>query len=312
MKGIELCEKYFYEYGLPMLESEFSELLPRMAIGVVGQGSELLGYDDEISRDHDFEPGFCIWLTAEDYKKYEFKLSRAYSKLPKEFMGIKRLAVAPADGPRHGVFSIDDFYIRLLGTASVPLSVDTWLNIPSHYLKTATCGKVFIDNLGEFTKMREYLSSGYPEDVRLKKIAAHSILCNQSGQYNYARSLAHGENGSAQLAINEFVRHVISIVYLLNNTFEPFYKWVYRGLRELPVLSELEAPLTFLTETGNSDTEVQGKLEIIEDICRLIIDEYHNQGLAMATCNNMDTHAYSIQDKIKDANLRNLNVFIGA
>ena len=312
MKGLELCEKYFYEYGLPMLEREFSELLPRMAIGVVGQGSEALGYDDEISRDHDFEPGFCIWLNDEDYKKYEFTLSRAYSRLPKEFMGVKRLAFAPADGARHGVFSISEFYVRFIGTANIPLSVETWLNIPTHYLKTATNGKVFMDNLGEFTRIREYLLKGYPEDVRLKKIASHSILCNQSGQYNYPRCLAHNESGAGQLAVNEFVKHAISIIYLLNKEYEPFYKWAYRGLRELKMLAELEAPLTFLTETGNAENEVQGKLEIIEDICRIIIEEYHNQGLTLATCNNMDTHAYSVQDKIKDASLRNSNVFIGA
>ena len=61
MKGLELSKKYYLEYGLPMLERDFAQYLPFLAIGLVGSGSECLGYDDEISTDHDFEPGFCIF-----------------------------------------------------------------------------------------------------------------------------------------------------------------------------------------------------------------------------------------------------------
>jgi len=49
MKGLELCEGYFREEGPPVLKREFGELFDRMAIGLVGDGSECYGYDDEIS-----------------------------------------------------------------------------------------------------------------------------------------------------------------------------------------------------------------------------------------------------------------------
>ena len=58
MNGLELSEKFYIEYGVPMLQNEFSHLESVVAVGLMGSGSECFGYDDEISRDHDFDPGF--------------------------------------------------------------------------------------------------------------------------------------------------------------------------------------------------------------------------------------------------------------
>ena len=80
MKGIELSRAFYLELGKPMIESEFAEYADRIAVGLVGHGSECFGFDDEISRDHDFEPSFCIWLTDEDEREFGFKLFRAYKK----------------------------------------------------------------------------------------------------------------------------------------------------------------------------------------------------------------------------------------
>ena len=66
MKGLEIARAFWEEYGKPMMEERFPELLPLVAVGLVGPGSECYGYDDEVSKDHDFEHGFCIWLPDED------------------------------------------------------------------------------------------------------------------------------------------------------------------------------------------------------------------------------------------------------
>ena len=87
MNGLELARGYYEEFGKPMLEADFANILPFLAVGFVGSGSEHYGYDDEISRDHDFEPGFCIFLPDEDVvdRRHAFQLERAYAKLPKEY-----------------------------------------------------------------------------------------------------------------------------------------------------------------------------------------------------------------------------------
>lgn len=311
MKGLELCREYFDHYGRAMLE-EFPEIKDRIAVGLAGEGSECLGFDDELSRDHDFEPGFCLWLTKEDERAYGFKLSRAYAKLPKEFKGFRRQMMSPLGGDRHGVLIIDDFYNKFLGSAHAPETVREWLYTPEHYFLTASDGEVWEDKLGVFSAVRETLLRGFPEDVRKKKLAARAAMMAQAGQYNFARCIDRKENGAAQFAVFDFVKNAIGTVYLLNNRYTPYYKWAFRGMRDLPLLSSLEEPLTFLLETGNSPAEASGKREMIEDIAAVIIAEYRAQGLSDATCNNLSTHANSITDKIKDVSVRSLHLMDGA
>ncbi len=308
MKGLEISREYYKQYGLPMLEAEFSEVIDRVAAGLVGEGSECLGFDDEISRDHDFDMGFCLFVTEEDYAKFGFKLSRAYSRLPKEFMGLERNMLSPVGGNRRGVITVEDFYTRHLGAASAPDTVERWLYTPSSSLLAASSGELFSDPLGIFSEIRKRLLLGYPEDIRRKKLAGHTVFMAQAGQYNYSRCLKRGENGAAQLAVFEFVRHAISAIYLLNNSYEPFYKWAYRGMRELKILGGLGEALEFLTESDNSPDKRAAKCDMIEDIAALLISEYDSQGLTRAGCGDLEKHAYSILDGIKDVNLRNMHI----
>ena len=50
MKGIEVSQAYFAEYGMPMLQGQFPDVLPHVAAGLFGSGSECFGYDDGLSR----------------------------------------------------------------------------------------------------------------------------------------------------------------------------------------------------------------------------------------------------------------------
>ncbi len=311
MKGLELSKKFYLTHGKAAIEKEIPELVPRMAIGLAGEGSECFGFDDGLSTDHDFEPGFCIWLTREDYEKHGFQLARIYEKLPKEFEGFRRLALSPVGGSRHGVMSIDDFLLRFLGSPHLPTSLEQWLNIPHESLAAACNGEIFYDGLGEFSRIRSTLLCGYPSDVKLKKIAAHTIMLLQSGQYNYNRCIKRGENGAAQLGIFEFVRHAISLIYLLNDEYEPFYKWAYRKMRTLKKLNELESSLVSLSELGNSELEAAAKSESIDEICKLFISELKSEGLTDLDGDDLEKHAFSIQSKIKSPVLRNMHIMEG-
>ncbi len=309
MNGIELSEKFYYECGAPMIKSEFPELEGVIAVGIAGAGSECFGFDDEISRDHDFEPGFCMFIPGEDVidSRTEFRLERAYAKLPKTFEGVERLKLNPVGGSRHGVIRTASFYEAKTGSQNGELSVGEWLSIPETYLAEATNGKIFRDDYGEFSAIRARLMN-MPDDVRNKKLAGNLVLMAQSGQYNYGRCIGHGETAAAQLAVGEFVNNTLAAVFRLNNKYMPFYKWSFRALAQLEKLSELASPLEILLTTGNTDELAQRKQGIMDEISLAVIEELKAQNLTEAKNNDLGVHAYSVNERVKDPSLRNANI----
>ena len=312
MNGLEISRAYFDTYGMPMLEEKFPELLPHVAAGLFGSGSECFGFDDELSRDHDFDPGFMLLLPDEDVidRKQEFALERAYAALPKEFMGVERPMMAPVGGSRRGVMRMADFFKEKTGSTSGNLTMEQWLAVPSYALAEAVNGQVFFDGSGELTRVREALAH-YPEDVRRKKLAGNLLLAAQAGQYNYLRCLRHGETAAAQLAVIAFAQSVMEIVFLLNDVYQPFYKWQFRAMRALPKLPFAAELVEYLITTNNDGHLAQDKYEVIEDISADIIAELEAQGLTAADCVDLEKHAYSVNDGIADGNLRNLHILAG-
>lgn len=309
MKGLELSEAFYEEYGKPMLLNQFPDLLPYLAAGLFGSGSECFGYDDDISQDHDFEPGFCIFLPNEEIidRRSEFLLERAYASLPKTFCGFQRSAILPVGGARHGVMRISDLFMKLVGSPDGALSMYQWLSIPEQALAEATNGILFFDNLGDVRRIRETLSV-FPEDIRLKRLAGHLLLMAQSGPYNYPRCLRHGETAASQLAVFEFVKSCISVIFLLNRRYQPYYKWSFRALRSLDILKELAFPLENLLCIDNSPGQAEARLSSIEELCKSVIEELQKQGLCRPIKDDLEVCAYAVNDQIRNPELRNMHV----
>lgn len=326
MKGLELSRQYYAAYGKEMLEKKFPMLAGRVAAGLAGQGSECLGFDDGISRDHDYGPSFCLWLTKEDYDKYGKAMMEEYRKLPKDFEGVKGRAESLHGSGRVGVLCIPDFYYGILGTEDIPKSNREWMRLEETALCTATNGKVFEDPLGEFSRIRSGLLSYYPEDVRIKKIAARAAVMAQSGQYNYARAMKRGEKVAARLALAEFMKSAISMVYLLNRRYTPFYKWMRHGMQELSILPEIGDILDLLAGMEDQAPAWEGVGEtdylytvngndkcviIVEAVCNLVVQELAAQGLTEGEDNFLESHTMTLMEKIKDPHIRSLHVMEG-
>ena len=307
MQGLELSRAFFERWGKPMLEEQFPDLLPKLAAGLFGSGSECFGYDDDVSRDHDFEPGFCLFLPGEDAvdRRSAFLLERAYAKLPKEFGGFRRQTLLPVGGARHGVLRTGEFFQSMLGSPDGTLTAAQWLTIPEEALAEATNGEMYFDNLGEVSRIRASLSA-FPEEIRLKRLAGQLLLMGQAGQYNYRRCLLHGETGAARLAAGEFVRSAMAAAFLLEGRYRPYYKWSFRALRELPDLSSLSGPLERLLGCGEAEAdEAEG---LVEETAKAVCEALRAQGLSALPGSELEAQAYAVNDGIMDGEIRNLHV----
>jgi hypothetical protein len=312
MKGLELSECFYQEICAPMLRRKFRRLSGRIAAGLVGEGSECLGLDDELSRDHDWGVALCLWLGKRDYATYGKKLKDALDSLPASFMGYPRRRMSSQSGRRDGVWDIGQFYFKYIGCATPPSNLLGWMAIPDTNLATVTNGKIFADPVGEFTSIRKVLLAFYPEDVRRKKIAAQCANAAQSGQYNFPRCIKRMEPVAAAIAESKFIEAACSLVFLLNRHYQPFYKWSHKILKSLPILgTDIYTSLSELVSDRREKTsEIEKQYEIIENICAMIIPELVRQGLSDEKSDFLLDHGYAIQTKILDTTLKNMNIFI--
>lgn len=311
MKGLELARKCYEQFGENMIRECFPKYISGIAVGLAGEGSECFGYDDEISQDHDFGPDFCLWLPDEIFDEIGAELSKAYEAMMLSVPWERNRQVSAGGANRRGVKRIRDFYTMFTGKGTGPESWQEWMRVPDHLLACAVNGEIFRDDLGEFGKIRNHILTEQPEDVRKKKIAAKAVKMAQSGQYNFSRCAKREETGAAVLALNEFVVTTVQMVYLLNKAYSPYYKWMFRGLRDQNKLSELADPLEHLLIVSNEKEDLRRKAEEIESICSIVIRELKNQELTDGDWDYMEPHAFCIMKKIENEEIRRLHIMAG-
>ena len=100
----------------------------------------------------------------------------------------------------------------------------------------------------------------------------------------------------------------MAVIFLLNNKYKPYYKWSFRALRALPKLSLEAEIMEYLLTTPNGSDTAEEKYYAIEGIAADVIDELAGQNLTNAICGDLEKHAYSVNDGIEDAELRNMHI----
>lgn len=290
--------KEFYEkYGRRMLHDRFPEYEDKIAVGIAGMGSDCFGFDDEISTDHDYDIGFCMWLTPEVYDEIGVELIGAYKDLLKE-AGVDENVYGRLV-ERRGVFEIKDFYQEFLGD-SYNLG-NASARYEDYQLAAATNGVIFRDDLGEFTSVRNKLLEYYDDrswGMKLVK-AVHNF--SQYGQSNYARMMARQDYVTANMCISMAMESAMDLTYLLARTYAPYYKWKFKGLERLinqrkwkniDKLCELRGLLLELSELGSQAKAWENvkynpavvnykdkKLVIIDKIAEALLSELQSKGL---------------------------------
>ena len=213
--------------------------------------------------------------------------------------------MAPVGGARRGVLRTAEFFLKTAGTEDGSLSTEQWLSLPEQALLEATDGELFFDSLGEVSRIRQLLRY-FPEDVRRKRLAGQLLLMAQAGQYNFDRCLRHGEPAAAQLAANEFVNSALAVIFLLNRRYRPYYKWSFRALRALPELNGLSVPLEAILCGGPSPAEETK--HGIGQVASAVTAALRAQDLTQVPGDDLERHAYAVNDRIADPAVRNLHI----
>lgn len=291
--GLALGYRFYCDEVKPLLERKFPYLLSRMSIGLVGKGSECMDLDDEFSKDHDFETRVHCILTREDVKLYHSELDAAFSFL---------------DGGNVYLVPTEDYLLKYTGGTKEPQSITEWRNIPEHFLATAVAGELFWDREVMFKVARAHLKGYYPKDLWLKHLAFHCVKLAQAGQYNFGRSLKRQDRVAAFLSLQEAFHHLMSIIFIMNQRYMPFYKWQYRVLERLPIEGKKTAAILYGILEGNP---LEGNTEdILESLCQQIICWLQTQGLTGCNDSFLLPHGQEIQKHITDLTLRAESIWV--
>jgi len=269
ISNLQKSRLFYEEVGKPMIQEQFPEYASRIAVGLVGEGSDCFGFDDEISTDHDYAIGFCMWLTKADYEKIGKTLQAAYDQITHYDSNSQFIK------GRRGVFCIDDFYNNILETRCSYEEGETpdYGQLLEHRLATATNGEVFTDDLGYFSKIRNLLLDYYPENLWRQKLAQVSHEFSQYAQSNYPRMMARKDWVTAGLCVAKALESAMDMAYLLSKRYAPYYKWKKRGLENIPLgkkivplmekIVDLSSQKEAWKDKSYSSREINGKDEII-------------------------------------------------
>lgn len=244
--GLELSRRFYVEAVAPILHRRFPGL--RYSAGLVGYGSELLGFDDAESRDHNWGPRLVVFLSDPDYSRRR-AISRALSKeLPVRFLGystnfdppdstdggtriLRRIETGPVD---HAVeFQTTRRFLRqeLNVGPSSRITKSQWLRFSQQSLLEITAGEVFHDAPGELARMRSRFAY-YPRRVWLELMARKWDELGAEEAFVGRTGFRGDEIGSRLIAARQ-VRRLMELCFLIERRYAPYSKWFGTAFRSL-------------------------------------------------------------------------------
>ena len=241
MEGMELSRRYFFELALPLLRTHLPQIADRCAAGLcaggldAGCGSEVHGYDDALSRDHNWGPRFFLFLNEEDYAAYAPTVRAVLERgLPVEFEGYS-IRATTAQATHFHVTTPRRNALAALGTRELPVTDAQWFAIPEAKLCEYSAGMVYHDPIGMVEPWKRRYAI-YPHNVRCKRLAGAFFMAHAAG--NALRCAQRGEWTSCRAYLDAAVGAAQRAAILLSGRYPPHVKWRARAFRDLPHLPE--------------------------------------------------------------------------
>lgn len=230
MSGRELARRFHAAAVSPLLNG-----IPHAA-ALLGEGSEVLGFDDDVSPDHDFGPRCQVFVAAGDVDAAK----AALGGLPEEFEGLPVYYARTSGGAGHQVEVTTAggfFSARLAVDPADGMTLADWLLTPTQRFATLADGLVFADPDGTLAARQEALR-WYPEDVWRYALASAWLRIGQEEAFVGRTGGRDDELGSAILGAR-LTRELVRLAFLVERRWAPYAKWLGTAFKRLPIAARL-------------------------------------------------------------------------
>ena len=253
IKGMALCRAFCAEIVEPLIQKAYPTL--QHTLGLLGYGSDVLGYDDEVSTDHMWGPRFHLFLRPVDMPLKSGLDALFREQLPTTFMGHSvnysgspgneediRVPAPIPNGPVSALYWIHtpaDFLNTHLGL--MPVDAFDWLALSEHRLLGLASGHLFVDNI----QFGDTLASlrHYPLEVRMHLIASQWTMIAEERAFA-KRCASVGDDMGSRLVTARIVERLMRLCFLYANRYAPYSKWFGTAFARLDIPDELRDMLS--------------------------------------------------------------------
>jgi hypothetical protein len=238
------------------------------AAGRLGSGSEVLGFDDDMSRDHDFGLRVNLLVPPGVTRQIDAYLDAV---LPDVFDGFPtRFATTWDPRVRHRV-QVDDVRTFVASRTGIsvaePLSVPDWLSLTGQAVLEVTAGPVFADTAGDLTSARRRLD-WYPDDLWAYVVATDWARIAQELPF-VGRTADRGDDLGSRVIASRLVSVASHLAHLLERRWPPYAKWAGTSLTRLPSAKAAATPLLRAVDVRDWRSREQGLVDALRILCRL-------------------------------------------
>ena len=271
VSGLVLSRRYFEQVVEPIL----TEALPGVpyAAGLVGDGSEVQGFDDARSTDHDWGPRVQLFFDPQHFSAAtDVLVSLPSSRLPIEFEGhstqYHRGDTSDAISRGIEIYEIGRWALTYLGVdPRQELALSDWLAIPWNLLRGATAGAVWRDDSGGLAAIRAAVQ-WYAPDLWRYIVACQWQRINQEEPF-VGRAAELGKEVGSRIIAARQLREVMHLCFLLERQYPPYSKWLETGFARLTCADKLVPLMLDVTSSPDFATREMALSNIYEHVATL-------------------------------------------
>jgi hypothetical protein len=327
VKGLDLCESFFNEIARPILRTNFPS--PRYSAGVIGYGSDVIGFDDAMSIDHMWGPRLHLFLPEEGFDLWKGQITSTFAAgFPYEYQGFSTnfSSLEQSDNgirwsepiqqgqidPLVEYHTLPSYFEGYLGCRPFEdISVSEWLIFTEHRLLGVTSGRVFYDDLG-LSEVRKKLGY-YPHDIWLWMMAAQWNMISEEEAF-VGRCGYVGDELGSRVVVARQVQRIMRLCFLMERRYAPYSKWFGSAFKQLDIAAFLLPVLEGVLQASHW----KEREEYLGRAYTMVADKHNSLGLTEELSSNIRGYfsrpfqVLSARNAIHNMELKQLTPVIGS